>query len=143
MAAIHPYLTFNGTTEAAFLFYKSVFGGEFAMLMRFKDTPMQNEEAAKEGEKIMHVALPIGKHHVLMGSDSFDCMGQNVIAGNNFMVAISADSKEEADRLYAGLSAGGNPHMPMEETFWGDYFGMLHDKFGIQWSISFQQTPMD
>ena len=84
----------------------------------------------------MHIALPIGPNDILMGSDSFDCMGQSLTAGNNFMVSISTDTQEEADRLYNGLSAGGNAQMPMENAFWGDYFGMCKDKFGVRWMIN-------
>lgn len=139
MAAINPYLTFNGNTEEVFNFYKSVFGGEFAMVMRAGDTPMASDFAENERNKIMHMALPIGKNNVLMGSDAFDsmCAGVAFVAGNNFSVSVSADSKEEADKLYKGLSAGGKADMPMDNAFWGSYFGMLTDKFGIQWMVSY------
>lgn len=138
MASINPYLTFKDNSEAAFNFYKSVFGGEFMMVMRFKDTPMAGQFPEREQNKIMHIALPIGANNILMGSDTFDSMPA-IIAGTNFSVSISAESKEEADKLYNGLSDGGKADMPMDNAFWGDYFGMLTDRFGIQWMVSFSE----
>lgn len=137
MAAINPYLNFNGNTEEAFNFYKSVFGGEFAGLMRFKDTPEAAKLSAPEQDKIMHIALPIGNGNILMATDALESMGQTLTVGNNFHLTISPESEEEADRLFQALSAGGQVRMPMQKTFWGDYFGMLTDKFGIQWMVSY------
>lgn len=141
MKAINPYLNFQGNTEEAFNFYKSVFGGEFLTLMRFKDTPGCENMPAGEQDKIMHIALPIGNGNVLMATDAVSSMGQNLVFGNNFSLSLHADTKEEADKLYAGLSEGGNATMPMRQEFWGDYFGMLTDKFGMQWMISFNPNP--
>ena len=144
MAAVNPYLTFNGTCEEAFTFYKSVFGGEFPYLGRFKDMPPMEDcppVSEADGEKIMHVSLPISKETILMGSDSSEAFGNATIAGNNFAISINADSQEEADKLFAGLSAGGQVTMAMNKTFWGSYFGMFKDKFGIQWMVNFDEQP--
>ena len=135
MAAINPYLMFNGNAEEALNFYKSVFGGEFPMLMRFKEAPPEHRGAESESDKIMHIALPIGEGNVLMASDAPEA--QKVTIGNNFNISISASSKEEADRLFNRLSEGGQAYMPMANTFWGSYFGMLKDKFDVQWMVSY------
>lgn len=139
MVTINPYLTFNGNCEAAFTFYKSVFGGEFPYIGRYKDMPPSegcDPLSAEEGEKIMHVSLPISAETILMGSDSSDAFGHATIVGNNFSISINATTAEEADRLFNGLSAGGTVTMPMEKTFWGAYFGMFTDKFGINWMVN-------
>ncbi len=138
MATFNPYLNFNGNTEEAFIFYKSVFGGEFAMLQRFKDTPEASKLSASDGEKIMHVALPIGKGNVMMATDVLEAMGQKLIVGNNFSLSINTDSEEETTKLFNALSAGGKIEMPLQKTFWGAFFGMFTDKFGIQWMINFE-----
>lgn len=136
MKVVNPYLNFNGNTEEAFNFYKSVFGGEFTMLMRFKDVPDQKIPDDVKNQ-IMHVALPLGKNNILMGTDAPESMGFNLKAGNNVHISIHAESREEADKLFNGLSAGGNVQMPMTDMFWGDYYGSFADKFGIQWMVSF------
>ena len=144
MASVNVYLTFNGTTEEAFNFYKSVFGGEFSYIGKFKDMPADDNcppPTEEEGNRIMHVSLPISKETVLMASDSTSGSGGDVTFGNNFAVSINGDSKEEADRLFNGLSAGGTVIMPMADTFWGAYFGMFTDKFGINWMVNFDQQP--
>ena len=109
MATINPYLNFNRNSEEAFNFYKSVFGGEFVMIIRFKDDPNCSEMKISEADqnKIMHIALPIGKGNILMATDALKSMGQHLTAGNNFYISISAESKDEANRLYNGLSANG------------------------------------
>lgn len=137
MKQVNPYLNFNGNTEEAFNFYKSVFGGEFRMLMRFKDTPEAGNIPADVRDLIMHVALPLGKDNVLMGTDAPESMGFGLKEGNNVHISIHTESREEADKLFNGLSAGGNVQMPMTDMFWGDYYGAFTDKFGIQWMISF------
>lgn len=137
MATINPYLNFLGNTEEAFNFYKSVFGGEFVVFQRFKDSPHGDNMSAEDKEKIMHVALPIGNGNVLMGTDALDSMGQKLNIGDNFSISISADSEAEADQLFAALSPGAHIVMPLEKAFWGAYFGMLTDKFGIQWMVNF------
>jgi PhnB protein len=139
MAQVNPYLTFGGNCEEAFNFYKSVFGGEFPYIGRFNEMPPMEgcpEMPAAEGNKIMHVSLPISKETTLMGSDSSEAFGQANVAGNNFSISINADSIEEADKLFNGLSAGGKVTMPMDKTFWGAYFGMFTDKFGINWMVN-------
>lgn len=137
MATINPYLTFMGNTEAAFNFYKSVFGGEFVDLTRFKDIPDGEKMSADDQEKIMHVALPISNGNVLMGSDALESMGHSQILGNHISISIGTDSKEEATHLFNGLSAGGEIEMPIADTFWGAYFGMFIDKFGIKWMVNY------
>lgn len=142
MTTVNVYLTFNGNCEEAFNFYKSVFGGEFPFLGRFKDMPAGSGKPvpAEDAEKIMHVSLPISKETVLMGSDTGGEWASNYSAGNNFSISINTDSKENADKLFNGLSSGGQVTMPMANTFWGDYFGMFTDKFGINWMVSFNQN---
>lgn len=139
MTTINPYLTFNGTCEEAFNFYKSVFGGEFQYVGRFKDMPENKEYPVSESdkEKIMHISLPISKETVLMGSDSSDSFGQASIEGNNFSISINTDTMDEAKRIFNELSEGGSIKMPLEKTFWGSYFGMFTDKFGIHWMMSY------
>ncbi len=136
MITLNPYLNFNGKTEEAFNFYKSVFGGEFAVLQRMKETPEVSQLSLEDQEKIMHVALPIGQGNVLMGSDSLESMGQVLVEGNNFSLSLSVDSKEEADRLFAGLSKGSTVELAMQDMFWGAYFGMLKDAYGMRWMIN-------
>lgn len=138
MTTINIYLTFNGNCEDAFNFYKSVFGGNFSHIGRFKDMPENPKYPVAESdkEKVMHVSFPIG-NSVLMGSDTGGEWSTHFNQGNNFSVSINTDSKEEADRLFSELSKGGKVSMPMNKTFWDSYFGMFTDKFGIQWMVSF------
>jgi PhnB protein len=140
MVTINPYLNFLGNTEEAFNFYKKVFGGEFNMISRFKDTPESGKMQPQDQNKIMHVALPIGKGNILMGTDAVDSMGHKFTVGNNIQLSVHTDNKEEADKIFNGLSEGGNVIMPMANTFWGSYFGMLADKFGVQWMVSHEQN---
>jgi PhnB protein len=137
MASINPYLNFPGNTEEAFNFYKSVFGGEFLALQRFQDTPHSGDVSEADKNKIMHISLPIGKGNLLMATDALEAFGQKVIVGNNIHIAIQPESREEADRLFNGLSAGGEVEMPLQDVFWGAYFGSLRDKFGIHWMINY------
>lgn len=137
MALINPHINFNGNAEEAFLFYQSVFGGTFTKIMRFKD--MASDEfpvAANEANKIMYIGLPIGPN-ILIGNDVPESMGKTNENENRSKIAISAESKEEADRLFNGLSAGGQIECPMAESPWGNYFGMFRDKYGIEWIIDF------
>ncbi|PCI35231.1 MAG: VOC family protein [Flavobacteriaceae bacterium] len=139
MTTINTYLTFKGNCEEAFLFYKKTFGGEFTHIGRFKEMPADDPDCQVEEEdhdKIMHVSLPIG-NTVLMGSDAVGAWGKAVIIGSNFSVSIHTDSIEEADRLFNILATNGKEVLPMNQTFWGSYFGMLTDQFGIQWMVSF------
>jgi PhnB protein len=141
MATINPYLNFQGNTEEAFNFYKSVFGGEFLAVQRFGDVPETAQVPEQDKDKIMHIALPIGKQTMLMGTDVLESMGQRLIEGNNYNLAIQAESEEEANHFFKGLSEGGKIIMPMEKAFWGDYFGMFTDRFGINWMVSFTFNP--
>ena len=137
MALINPHINFNGNAEEAFNFYKSVFGGEFAMIMRFKDTSSPEHPVSEnEANKIMHIALPIGKN-VLMANDVPESLGVVNENENRSKISISAESKEEADKLFSGLSAGGKVEMPIADSPWGSYFRMFGDKFGIEWMIDF------
>jgi len=139
MVKINPYLNFAGNTEEAFKFYRSVFGGEFAMLQRFKDTPEAGRVPEKEKEMIMHVSLPVGDGTTLMATDALESMGHKLTVGNNIQLSVEAGSKNEVDKLFKGLSAGGKVTMPLADTFWGAYFGMVTDKFGVQWMVSYSK----
>lgn len=136
MRSIDPYLNLNGTTEEAFKFYRSVFGGEFLSLTRYKEIPDADKFSEEEGEMIAHIALSMGKN-VLMGSDSLASMGKKADLGNSVYMMINAESEEEARGLFEGLSAGGKVEMPLEKTFWGDLYGTFVDKFGIWWMIDY------
>lgn len=139
MATLNIYLTFNGNCREAFDFYKSVFGGEYLYIGNFGEMPPVEgkETSEKDNNKIMHVSLPISKETTLMGSDTREAVVPYFNAGNNFSISINAESKEEAERLFNGLSAGGQVTMPMGDTFWGAYFGMFTDKFGINWMVNY------
>jgi len=139
MASVNIYLNFNGNCEEAFNFYKSVFGGEFPYIGRFNEMPPSNEYKMSEsdGNKIMHISLPIGGGTMIMGSDTGGEWAPGFTQGNNFSISINAESKEEAERLFNGLSNGGKITMPLAKTFWSDNFGMFTDKFGINWMVSF------
>ena len=138
MALINPHINFNGNAEEAFTFYKSVFGGEFAKVVRFKDLASPEFPVAeKEENKIMHIALPIGKTNVLMGNDVPEFLGKVNENENRSKISISTESKEEADKLFNGLSADGKIEFPMADSPWGSYFGMFRDKYGIEWMVDF------
>jgi PhnB protein len=140
MTKFNPYLNFAGNTEDAFNFYKSVFGGEFVSLVRFKDMPIEGVNLPREAEdKIMHIALPIGNGHMLMGTDTLESMGHRLVSGNNLHISIHPDTKEEADRLFNSLSKGGKVHMPIADQPWGDYYGDFQDKFGMHWMINYHK----
>jgi PhnB protein len=140
MATVNIYLSFDGTCEAAFSFYKSVFGGEFSYVGRFKDIPPCDSPIPEsEKDKIMHVSLPISKETMLMGCDLSEIMtGQKLVAGNNFAISITTTSEEESHRIFSALSADGMVTMPLEKTFWSPLFGMLTDKFGIVWMVDLE-----
>lgn len=141
MARVSTYLNFVRETEQAFNFYKSVFGGEFiGGISRFKDMPASPDGKApgpEDGDLVMHICLAITGGHMLMGTDAPESMGFKVNYGNNVYINLEPDTKEEADKLFGALSAGGTVEMPMQDMFWGDYFGSLRDKFGVQWMINF------
>ena len=137
MALINPHINFNGNAEEAFNFYKSVFGGEFTKIMRLKDIASSEFPVAEnDANKIMHIALPIGKN-ILMGNDVPESMGPVNENENRSKIVISAESRAEAGRLFSGLSAGGNVEMPIADSPWGSYFGMFRDKYGIEWMVDF------
>lgn len=138
MARIHPHLLFPGNTEAAFEFYRSVFGGSFERVMRMSDLPVMPDSplSEREARKILHISLPIGTYGLLKGSDVGQAFeGETLVTGNRYTLSLQAESREEADRLFAGLSAGGIVEMPMAESPWGSFFGMFADRYGIQWMI--------
>jgi PhnB protein len=140
MKSISPYLNFNGKTEEAFNFYRSVFGGEFTMLQRFKDIPdMPGAPKVdnKDKNKILHISLSIGRGIVIMGSDALESHGQKVIFGNSAHISIDAESEAEAERLFKGLSSGGKVTMPLQKMFWGAMYASFSDKFGINWMVNF------
>jgi len=142
MAIVNVYLNYNGNCEEAFTFYKSVFGGEFPYIGRFNEMPPQEGQPPmpeEMGKRIMHVSLPISKETMIMGSDTGGEWATNFQQGNNLAISITASSKEEADRLFNGLSEGGKVTMHLDNTFWGDYFGMFTDKFGINWMMSYNE----
>lgn len=150
MAHIHPYLNFEGNCEEAFDFYKSVLGGQYPYVGRYKDMPPGEgaEEAGKEmpagmGEKIMHMSLVIGDGQtVLMGSDVMGPWAGSAVVGNNIQLSVNAESEDDAHRIFNGLSAGGKITMPLDKTFWGALFGMFTDKFGINWMVNYDY-PQD
>jgi PhnB protein len=138
MKTINPWINFNGNAEEAFTFYKSVFGGDFTKIIRFKDIaspefPVSDEDA----EKIMLIALPIGTENVLMANDVPSFLGTVNEQENRSKILVSVESKEEADAIFTGLSAGGQVEAPIGEGSWGTYFGMFRDKYGIEWMVEF------
>lgn len=141
MAQINPHINFNGNAEEAFNFYKSVFGGEFSKIVRFKDLAgPEFPVAEKEENKIMHIELPIGKSSFLMANDVPEIMGKTNENENRSKIVIRAESKLEADKLFNGISAGGQVEMPIDDSPWGTYFGMFRDKYGIEWMVEFDSA---
>jgi PhnB protein len=138
MKAVNIYLNFpNGTTEKAFEFYRSVFGGEFTALQRFKDAPMAEQMPAAERNGIMHVSLPLTNGTVLMGTDACASMAQTLTMGNNFYIALEVESEAEATALFGKLSTGGKVEMAPQKMFWGAFFGSWTDRFGVQWMVNY------
>lgn len=138
MTSIHTWINFNGNAEEAFMFYKSVFGGEFSKVVRFKDLASEGFKPAEhEGQKIMHIALPIGDGSMLMGNDVPEFMGKVSERENRSKIVIRAESREEADRIFGGLSLGGEIEGTMGDSPWGTYAGMFRDKYGIEWIIEY------
>lgn len=135
--SLNVYLTFDGDCEAAFEFYKSVFGGEFIVMQRFSDGPPGMAGVAEhEKNRIMHVTLPVGDNR-LQGSDTAQGHADSYVRGNNFSIAYTASSRADADAVFGKLKTGGTERMPLQETFWGSYFGMATDRFGVQWMINY------
>ncbi len=134
---LQSYLNFPGNAEAAFTFYRSVFGGELSALVRFRDVPIEGVEIPEEDlDKVMHVALPIGDDDVLMASDALASLGQHLVQGNDVYLSVHPDSRAEADRIFRALAEGGEVEMPIADQFWGDYYGSLRDRFGMRWMVS-------
>lgn len=139
MAKMNPYLNFDGTAEEAFNFYKSVFGGEFTGVHKLGDAPQSEQLPENEKSRIMHISLPINEHTTLMASDILPSMGHQLVVGNNNYISLHPESREEALHLFNGLSAGGQIEMPLEDAFWGAYFGSFKDKYGVQWMINYEK----
>jgi PhnB protein len=143
MTKLNTYLNFAGNAEEAFNFYESVFSGQFTSVVRFKDMPMEGVKIPREDEnKIMHIGLRIGNEDVLMASDSLESLGQKLVQGNNVYISVHPDSKEEADRIFKALSAGGEVEMSLTDQPWGDYWGAFKDKFGVQWMVNYSKQWM-
>ncbi len=142
MKAFHPYLNFPGTTEHAFQFYRSVFGGEFANLQRFGDLPNADQTPAEDRNKILHISLPLPNGTVLMATDACDSLGHKLQVGNNFYINIDADDETEVTKLFTALSAGGKIEMTPQKTFWGAFFAMCTDRFGVQWMMNYTYAKM-
>ena len=143
MTSVNIYLTFEGNCKQAFDFYKSVFGGAFPYIGTFGEMPLQEGMPPISDDmkdKIMHISLPISKETVVMGSDTSGEWSPDFKVGNNFSISVTTDSKENADKFFNQLSDNGQTKMPMNQTFWGDYFGMLTDKFDINWMISYKEA---
>lgn len=141
MIKLNPYLNFNGTAEEALNFYKQVLGGQIPVIMRYRDMPGTEKMPEDELDKLMHIALALPDGTMLMASDATKFMGWEVTQGNQFTSSVSVGSREEADRIFAGLGEGGKITSQMKKEFWGAYFGMLTDRFGIQWMVSFDENP--
>jgi len=142
MNFVNPHITFNGNCEEAFNFYKSIFGGEFKVLSRFKDMPDMPEcvVADEDKERIMHIALPISKKTILMGNDTHGIFKESYVSGNNFSLSLMTGSREELDKLFSALGQGGEILVPLHDTFFGMYFGMVKDKFGVTWFLTFEEN---
>lgn len=134
------YLHFNGQSEEAFKFYQSVFGGEFTTMQRYKDMPGSEKMEALDRERIMHISLKISEATTLMASDLPSSEDNSFRTGKNFHICLQAETEKEANKLFQLLSKDGKVEMPMNKTFWGAYFGMLEDKFGIHWMINFTSS---
>ena len=137
MRTTAPYLHFMGNTEEAMNYYKNVFGGTFTIMQRFKDLPGSERMPKDEQDQLMHVSLDMGNGNILMATDSLASMGQSVITGNNFHICIHTESVNETDKLFNSLADDGTVEMPLNQTVWGAYFGMVRDKYSIQWMISY------
>ncbi len=138
MKTINPWINFNGNAEEAFTFYKSVFGGKFEKIIRFKDiSSAEFPVAENEADKIMRIALPVGKNNVLIANDVPESMGRTNENENRSKIVVGAESREEADKIFKGLSAGGNIEGQIGESPWGSYAGMFRDKYGIEWIVEF------
>lgn len=137
MKSVNPYLNFDGETEEAFNFYRSVFGRDFKEVIRYDNLPSEHSVPEHLQKRILHVSLPLGNGTILMGSDTMEGMGAPLKKGNNHYICLNTESKEESDQIFEKLSEDGDIEMKMQDTFWGAYFGSFQDKFGIKWMINF------
>jgi PhnB protein len=137
------YLHFNGNSEQAFSFYKTIFGGNYIAVQRYKDVPGAEKMSVEDQEKMIHISLKLSPSTTLMASDMLSKDGDALKLGNNFHICLQADNEKEADKLFQALSSGGKIEMPMNKTFWGAYFGMCQDKFGLLWMINFTYPQKD
>ena len=137
MTTLNIYLNFNGNAEEAFNFYKYVLGGEIVMIQRFKDTPEAGQTLPTDADKIMHISMSVGKNMMLMATDALESKGHKLTVGNNFHISVSTESEDETRKIFDGLSKGGKVEVPLDKMFWGAYFGMCTDKFGVQWMVSY------
>lgn len=143
MTKLHTYLNFAGNAEEAFELYRSVLGGEFSSLVRFRDMPMEGVDIPEaDQDKIMHISLPVGEDDILMASDALRSLGQELVQGNNAYVSVHPESREEADRIFGALSDGADIEMPIADQAWGDYYGAMKDKFGVRWMVNYS-PPRD
>ncbi|HLO90007.1 MAG: VOC family protein [Chloroflexota bacterium] len=138
MVKVHPYVNFKGNCEEAFNFYKSILGGEFSYVGRYKDIPGDQKPDAKDENKIMHIGLPLAEGTILMGSDIPEIYEDRFVVGTNITLSLSPESESEARRIFDALSEGGMVTMPQDKTFWGSLFGMLTDKYGINWMVDYE-----
>ncbi len=140
MLNTNPYLHFMGNAEEAMSFYKSVFGGQFSVSQRYKEIPGGEKMPVADQEKMIHISLTTPGGVTIMASDSVKPMGDDIIFGNNYHICLQAESEGEVDKIFAGLSRNGNVQMPPNKTFWGAYFTMFQDKFGVEWMINYSET---
>ena len=140
MKRVNPYLNFNGNTEEAFNFYKSVFGGDFSVIMRFGDTPEAEKVPEADKNKVMHIALPLNNGQILMGTDACESMGFKLIVGNNISISIVTESEDELRNIFEKLAVGGKIDVQLDKMFWGELFGQVTDKYGVRWMIAYRDT---
>ena len=140
MTTINIYLNFNGNAEEAFNYYKSVLGGEIVTIQRFKDTPEAGQVPPADANKVMHMSMTVGKNMMFMATDALESKGHKLIMGNNFYVSVSTESEDETRKIFNGLSSGGKIEVPLDKMFWGAYFGMCTDKFGVHWMVSYDKA---
>ncbi|GAO43124.1 VOC family protein [Flavihumibacter petaseus] len=139
MISTNPYLHFDGNAEAAMTFYKRVLGGSFTIFSRYKDMQGSEKLSADDQQRFVHISLAVREGVVIMATDSLSSMGQKIVTGNNYHIHVQAETGAEADRIFEQLAEGGKVEMPMNMTFWGAYFGMCQDKFGVYWMINFSE----
>lgn len=137
MRTMNPYLHFEGTAEDAMNFYKAVLGGEVTALQRYKDLPGAEKMSAADQDRLVHITLTVSPEITLMASDSPESTRPDVAKGNNIHICLHTESEKEAEKVFEGLSKNGRVEMPLNRTFWGAYFGMCRDQFGIHWMINY------